>query len=207
MATISRDGSGKHTYLQVSCHAPVAGELPTLAYLLFSLVKHSLPPPILLLEQEFSRASHCSLASGWCCRSPAWSLALRVKGLSGVTFSSNKEMTFPCKLSPLLPMRAILDVSLAAPHSPLWTCLPTLRSAVPVWKSSCLPYKNGPKASVSLACQVRARNKNGSCCVCLTKHRAYFPGTCQQKRQLLPSASLYQAIMMKGSLWCDQSKE
>lgn len=50
----------------------------------------------------------------------------------------------------------IPDASLAAPHLSLWTCLPILRSAVPVWRSSCLPSKSGPKASVSLACQVRA---------------------------------------------------
>lgn len=50
----------------------------------------------------------------------------------------------------------IPDASLAAPHLSLWTCLPTLRSAVPVWRSSCLPSKSGPKASISLACQVRA---------------------------------------------------
>lgn len=50
----------------------------------------------------------------------------------------------------------VSGVSLSAPHSSLWTCRPTLKSAVPACGSSSLPSSSDPKASTSLVFQVRA---------------------------------------------------
>lgn len=55
---------------------------------------------------------------------------------------------------PFISSLVVLDAFLFAPHSFHWTCLPTLRLAVLAWRSSCLPSRCGPKASVSWACQV-----------------------------------------------------
>lgn len=138
------------------------------------------PPPIMLLEPQLFFRAVSGVVQSWplqpCPRqvllrsylhqagadsARRWCLARGPVGLSGSAFPGNKTPVFP-EAHPFAS-HIIPDVSRTAPHLSLWTCLPTLRSAVPVWRSSYLPSKSGPKASASLACQVRAGSPSGSC--------------------------------------------
>ena len=164
---------------RVSLHAPIALETLSLWCVLSCHPLSSSPgkghcfcgPPASAGSRECEAP-----VPGWGQSPWAWPAAPRALGSPGA--ASPRDGSRPPGFFP------VSDVCLSAPRWLRWTCLPTPRSAVLAWRSSCLPSKGGPKASASLACQVSS-GYGGYTCHTGAGDPASSSRTCLRPRCLL----------------------